>query len=240
MQSPLARDTSTEELIPDAERLHILSARVLTIQEEERRHISRELHDDVGQSLTALKFGLHRLGAMVDGAAARTLVSECFALTDATLERVREISHGMRPPQLDELGLEDAVRWLVERQKAVTGQAVRAHFNGLLGRRFPEAMESTCYRIIQEALGNAMKHAAASSILVAVEAGKSTLRVLVRDDGTGFEPGAARVAALRSGSMGLIGMEERAHLAGGTFAVTSEPGSGTIVRLAFELPQAGS
>lgn len=231
-----SRAAAREELVPGDERLRILSARVLTIQEEERRHISHELHDEVGQSLTALQFGLHRLAGMVDGAVARTLLSECSALNDSTLERVRDIAHGMRPPQLDELGLEDAVRWLVERQKALTGQSVRAHFNGMLGRRFPDALESACYRIIQEALSNATRHAAASSILVAVEAGKSTLRVLVRDDGAGFEPGAGRAAALRSGSMGLIGMEERAHLAGGTFSITSEPGSGTIVRASFELP----
>jgi signal transduction histidine kinase len=224
------------EPMTDNDRLRVLSARVLSIQEEERRHISRDLHDDVGQALTALKFALHRLTPMVTGDAAEIL-SACIGLSDTTLERVRQLAHDMRPPQLDELGMEEAVRWLVERQRAATGVDIKCHFNGLLDRRFPEAMESACYRITQEALSNAMRHAEARSILVSLEASAHLLRLTVRDDGKGFD--AAR-KALPACGLGLISMSERANLAGGHLNVGSEAGQGTMVRAVFPLePTAG-
>ncbi len=220
------------------ERLRVLSARVLSIQEEERRRISSDLHDDIGQSVTALKFGLHRLASTPRlGGGATKLVSECIGMADATLERVRQLAYDMRPPQLDQLGLEEAVHWLVERQRAATGIDIKCHFNGLLNRRFGQAMESACYRIAQEALSNASRHAGASSILVAVEASARALTLTVRDDGRGFDasPGARR--APKSSSLGLISMDERAQLAGGRLVVQSDPGQGTIIRAVFPMPK---
>lgn len=213
------------------ERLRVLSARVLTIQEEERRHISRDLHDDVGQALTALKFGLHRLVPRVDGESLE-IVTSCLSMADAALDRVRQLAYDMRPPQLDELGLEEALRALVERQRDATGLDIKCHFNGLRARRFPDGMESACYRITQEALSNATRHAQARSILVTLEAGAQLLRLTVRDDGRGID--AARMS-LSSSSLGLIGMDERAALAGGDLEVGSEAGQGTIIRATFRL-----
>ena len=215
------------------ERLRVLAARVLSIQEEERRRISRDLHDDIGQSLTALKFGLHRLAPLMQGEAI-AILAECFGMTDAALQRVRQIAFDMRPPALDELGLEEGLRWLVERQGAATGIVMRCHFNGLLDRRLPEVMESACYRIAQEALSNATRHANAKSVLVTVEAGERLLRLTVRDDGAGFDVGACG-DPLKPGSLGLIGMEERANLAGGKLTIESDPAVGTIVRAQFAL-----
>jgi signal transduction histidine kinase len=225
--------SASEDIRRAGERLHVLSARVLSIQEEERRRISRDLHDDIGQSLTALKFGLHRLVPLLQGEAAGIL-TECFGMADAALQRVKQIAHDMRPPALDELGLEEALRWLVERHQATTGLVVRCHFNGLLNRRFSEAMESACYRIAQEALSNATRHANAQSVLVSAEASSRMLRLTVRDDGKGFDPAASR-DLLRPVSLGLIGMEERAILAGGRLTIDSDAGQGTIVRADFAL-----
>jgi signal transduction histidine kinase len=216
------------------ERLRVLSARVLSIQEEERGRISRDLHDDIGQSLTALKFGLFRM-APAPGSGAALQHAQCVALADATLARVRQLAYDMRPPELDELGLEEALRWLVERQRAVTGLAVKCHFNGLLARRLPPAIESACYRIAQEALSNATRHANAASILVAVEATPKRLRLTVRDDGKGFDARAAGAALKPTGGLGLIGMVERANLAGGRLTIEGEPGNGTMVRAVFRL-----
>lgn len=217
-----------------AERLRVLSARVLSIQEEERRRISSDLHDDIGQSVTALKFGLHRLASTSRlGGAATKLVSECIGMADATLERVRQLAYDMRPPQLDEFGLEDALHWLVERQRASTGLDIKCHFNGLLNRRFELAKESACYRIAQEALSNASRHAGASSILVAVEASPRALTLTIRDDGKGFDARTVARRAVKSSSLGLISMDERARLAGGRLAVQSDPGQGTIIRAVF-------
>lgn len=218
------------------ERLRELSARVLSIQEEERRRISRDLHDDIGQSVTALKFGLHRLAASprLSGPAA-ALASECIGMADATLERVRKLAYDMRPPQLDQFGLEEALHWLVERQRAATGLDIKCHFNGLLTRRFAHGMESACYRITQEALSNASRHADASSILVAAEASPRALTLTVRDDGKGFDTRSPARRAVKPTSLGLISMDERARLAGGKLTVQSDPGQGTIIRAVFRM-----
>jgi signal transduction histidine kinase len=215
-------------------RLRVLSARVLSIQEEERRHISRDLHDDVGQSVAALKFCLHRLAAMSKGPAA-ALVAECIAMADTTLERIRQLSRAMHPPELDALGLEEALRALVEGMRTATGLDVKCHFNGLLARRYAPEVESAAYRIAQEALSNATRHAQASSILLTVEGGASGLVVTVRDDGLGFDERNAKRRALKSASLGLISMEERAELAGGKLTVHGNPGHGAIIRADFRV-----
>lgn len=225
---------SAETLAAANDRLRVLSSRVITIQEEERRHISRELHDDVGQSLTALKMGLHRLVPLA-GADAQALLAECVSMAGATLERVRRLAHDMRPPQLDLLGLEEAMRWLVEGQRAATGIEIKSHFNGLLHRRFSSEVETACYRITQEALSNATRHANPKSILVTLEAGRTRLRLTVRDDGRGFDPSSAARRSLGSGSLGLISMDERAALAGGVLELRSDEGDGAMVRVTFTL-----
>lgn len=219
-------------LIGVEERLRVLSARVLSIQEEERRRISRDLHDDVGQSLTALGFALHRLRPSL-ASAGLALHNECILMADATLERVRQLACDMRPPQLDELGLEEALRWLVERQRATTGLDIKCHFNGLLGRRLSPAVETACYRITQEALSNATRHANATSILVAVEATSRSLVLMILDDGRGLAHGAEIRERSKPSGLGLISMAERANLAGGQVVVSGEEGQGTTVRATF-------
>ena len=213
------------------ERLKTLSKRLLGIQEEERLAISRELHDDIGQTLGALKIGLHRL----EGASAKArpgLADECMAAVHAALEKLRTLAMELRPPQLDQLGLKEALEWLAARQSAVSGLAVVCRFEGLDARP-PPALESACYRIVQEALNNATRHARAKNVVISVEWDCCSLRCDVRDDGFGFDADAARVRGIRSGSMGLIGMEERAHLAGGRLIVESIAGAGTLVSATF-------
>ena len=214
--------------------MRVLSKRVLSIQEEERRNISRELHDDIGQSLAALKIGLYRLGQR-PVAEQSSLLAECVAAADETIEKLRALSLELRPPQLDQLGMEDALRWLVERQRNATGLDIKCHFNGLLKKRAPAALETVCYRIVQEALNNATRHANAKSIMIQVEANARLLRFTVHDDGAGFDEPAARLRALHSGSFGLISMEERAHLAGGRLRLRTVPGGGTTITAMFPL-----
>jgi signal transduction histidine kinase len=215
-------------------RLKTLSKRILAIQEEERRAISRELHDDVGQTLAALKIGLHRL-AQGGAADPGTLMNECLAKADAALERLRQPALDLRPPQLDQLGLEDALGWLADRQRAVTGLEIRCKVTGLEQRRPPPAMESACYRIAQEALNNATRHANAKQVLLSVESDGRLLKLSIHDDGVGFDESDARERIVKSGNMGLIGMEERAQLAGGRLKLRSVPGGGTTVSAIFPL-----
>lgn len=218
-------------------RLQTLSKRVLGIQEEERRSISRELHDDVGQNLAALKIGLHRL-AQGNGAPDATLLADCVATAESTLEQLRNIAQELRPPQLDQLGLVDALGWLVERQRRASGVEITCEFAGLEERRPPAALESACYRIAQEALNNATRHAKPKRIVVRVDRDGALLKLSVRDDGVGFDEDAQRQRALRSGSLGLISMEERAELAGGRLKVRSVIGGGTTVSALFPIADA--
>jgi len=120
----------------------------------------------------------------------------------------------------------------VERQRDATGIDIKCHFNGMLARRFPHGMESGIYRITQEALSNATRHAQANSILVTLEAGSHLLRLTVRDDGRGID--AARLGS-PSSSLGLISMDERATLAGGNLEVETESGQGTMIRATFPI-----
>jgi len=215
-------------------RMQALSSRVLAIQEEERRVMSRELHDDVGQTLGALKIGLHRLGRIApEGQGA--LLEECLAAADSALERLRRLAHDLRPPQLEQLGLEDALRWLTERQRAATGLDIGFKCAGIAGRRPPAPLESACYRIVQEALSNATRHAGAASITVGVESDGNLLKVSVHDNGVGFDEAATRERTLKSGSLGLISMEERAQLAGGRLKIRSVAGGGTTISAVFPL-----
>ena len=222
-------------------RLHALSTRVLSIQEEERRGISRELHDDIGQSLTALKIGLHRLAQRAsEGGTERAhddhqkLLADCLGIADATLDKLRNLSLELRPPQLDQLGLEDALAWLVDHQRSATGLDVECQFNGLVAR-LPAEIESVCYRIAQEALNNATRHAKAGQIRILVELHDRLLKLAIRDDGVGFDMDTARKKASKTGSLGLISMEERAQLAGGRLQIRTNPGAGTTVHVTFVL-----
>ncbi len=215
-------------------RLQSLSKRVLTVQEEERRNISRELHDDIGQSLSALKIGLHRLSQCPAEQQAK-LQADCLEIADISLNKLRQLSHELRPPQLDQLGLEDALRWLVERQRSTSGIDIVLHCNGLTGRRIPATLESACYRITQEGLNNATRHAKATSIMIHVEKNDRLLKLAIRDDGAGFDEQAARQRALKSGSLGLISMEERAQLAGGRMKLRTVLGGGTTISAVFAL-----
>ena len=218
-------------------RLRALSSRVLGVQEDERRVISRELHDDVGQTLFALTIGLHRLKKEA-GVGDSELVAECLAAAQSAIEKLRELAHELRPPQLDQLGLDEALGWLAQRQRAATGVDIRCQFAGLEERRAPRALEGVCYRIVQEALSNATRHARPKSVLIGVVLGDRLLEVTVSDDGTGFDPGDARRRAAASGSMGLVGMEERAQLAGGRLKLRSVAGAGTVVSAVFPVEPA--
>jgi len=220
-----------EALRESAARLRTLSKRMLAIQEEERRALSRELHDDIGQTMSALKIGLHRLTTTAV-AAQPDLIAECLAAADQALAKLRYLAMELRPPQLDQLGLQEALEWLAERHGAASGLRIACKFGGA-GTRPSPAIESACYRIAQEALNNATRHAKANAVQMSVESDAARVTLVIQDDGVGFDEPAARALAIRSGSMGLIGMEERAQLAGGALTLRTAPGAGTTVTAAF-------
>jgi PAS domain S-box-containing protein len=200
--------------------LRALSRRLLTVQEEERRHLARELHDEIGQVLTGLQLQLAAKGDAGRLAEAEQLVQELTT-------RVRELSMDLRPTTLDTLGLLPALLTQVERFQARTGLRIDLRHLGL-ERRFSPEVEITVYRVVQEALTNIVRHARASSATVQLLADAAALTLVVWDDGDGFDP------EVTSTGGGLSGMRERVELLGGTLTVEAPPGGGTL--LTAELP----
>jgi PAS domain S-box-containing protein len=201
-----------------------LSRRLMELQETERRHLASELHDEIGQTLTAVKLMFDNLVRLPRTAAEQQL-EETKQLVDDLLQRVRDLSLALRPAMLDDLGVLPALVWLFDRYTAQTGITVAFEHRGL-ERRFPPDLETAMYRIVQEALTNVARHAGVTDVTVEVWPEDGVLRVRIADEGVGFDADAA-LAAGTSG--GLAGMRERALLLGGSLTIQSAPGHGTTV-----------
>jgi signal transduction histidine kinase len=224
---------SNRELEQANARLQQLSQRLLAVQEEERATIARELHDEIGQSLTAIKLAAQWLSRRV-GAAEATKLSDCIALADGALAQVRSLALELRPPQLDQLGLTAALRDLTERMAA--SAAFAAQFIADTEEVAPGYAQATAaFRVVQEALTNIARHAAASRVTVELRRRDGELTVRVSDDGRSFDPDAARARSIKGGSMGLLGMQERVNLAGGWLRIDSAPGRGTHIEAGFPI-----
>lgn len=212
------------------ERLRALSHRLLEVQEAERRHIARELHDEIGQYLTGLKLVLESVER--DGPELRRRLGEAQQLVEDLVARVRELSLDLRPAMLDDLGLLPALLWLFDRYTVQTGVRVNFEHTGLEGR-LPHDVETATYRIVQEALTNVARYAGVREVSVRARAEHDALRLSVTDWGTGFQP--KRVLAARL-TGGLAGIRERVLLLGGSLAVDSAPGAGTRLSAVLPLP----
>lgn len=226
------RKAAEERLRQYAERLEALSRRLVEVQEDERRSLARELHDEIGQLLTSLRFAIDGMAPSLRDTGVGQL-DQARALIDEALRRVRELSFDLRPALLDHLGLIPALSRMIERYTTSTGVRVDLQYTGIEGRLAPQ-VETAAYRIVQEALTNTARYAGVyeASVRLWVEGG--TLHLQVEDRGAGFD--AAEVLA--SGrSNGLPGMQERLLLLGGRLHVESTPGSGT--HLLAELPLVG-
>lgn len=206
-----------------------LMAQLITAQEDERRRIARELHDETGQALTALVVTLDFLvrHPMEPPLLQQRLVS-VRDMAETTLAEVRRVIHEMRPTALDDLGLEAALRWLVKRYEA-SRLKISLDVSDL-STRLPGHLEITVFRLVQEALTNTVKHANAHNLSIRITRRNDRLIVEVADDGKGMGPGAKR------NGMGLAGLKERVALVGGSLTITSAPGAGT--RLEADIPVA--
>lgn len=223
------------ELASTSARLQQLSRRLLEVQETERHHLARELHDEIGQVLTAAKIHLQSAALAPELQGLARQLEEPVAMLDRLLAQVRSLSLNLRPPLLDDFGLVRALRWLLQQPRESTGgPEVHLATDPALGR-FDPALETACFRIAQEALTNALRHARAKTIQLTLGLQTGALRLGVRDDGVGFDAAAARRRSESGGSLGLLGMHERASLAGGTLTLLSVPGRGTEVEAVFPL-----
>ena len=229
-----------EELRETAARLQVLSRRLVEVQEEERRHLARELHDEIGQALTAIGIGLQAAKkARVDAVA--SYLDDCIGLVDGAIRQVRHLSLDLRPPMLDDLGLVATLRWYVDRQAQRAGYRAR-FISDAAEIRLDPAIATAAFRVAQEALTNVARHAKARRVRVSVRRRDGSLRLVVRDDGVGFDTGAALRHGARGSGLGLLGMRERAALLGGRIDVRSLPGRGTRVLLTIPLrhPEGGA
>lgn len=211
-----------------------LGRAVWRVQEDERRRLARELHDGVGQNLTAIK---HRLAAIAstlpDNAQdTRGALDAAIALCGDTLEDTRQLSRLLRPAILDDLGLEPALRWLARSQGEASGLDISLDIGPLPA--LDGDLQTLLFRVAQEALNNIARHAQARSVLIRVVARGGLLQLQVADDGRGFAPELAE----RGGGSGLGGMRERLRLYDGKLEVHSVPGEGTRLRAVVPLPPA--
>jgi two-component system sensor histidine kinase UhpB len=227
------RVTERTAALSDAnERLRILSRRLMEIQELERRAIARDLHDEIGQALTAIKLNLRELQDLAAGSTAEKQFADSLEILDQVLQHVRSLALDLRPSLLDELGLVPALRWYVGRQAKRSGWEVEFRADGIATRPSSE-VEIACFRLAQEALTNVARHAAAHKVEVRLEMNRGELTLIVRDDGRGFDPLLIRSGALAGTSVGLSGMEERVRLAGGQIVIHSAMAKGTEIRASF-------
>jgi signal transduction histidine kinase len=205
-----------------------LHKKLETAKEEERRFIARELHDDLGQSLTVLKLALKSGNS--------TPFFDPVRIVDGLIVKVRELSRTLRPALLDEVGLTPALSAYLEEQSQISGVSMEFDPHGFAGR-LPGDLEIACFRLVQEAVTNALRHAEAKNLKVHLDHEEDAIRLRIEDDGRGFDGLNTLVRAALEGHIGVIGMRERVRSLGGRFQIFSKPGEGTRIHVEIPLPQ---
>jgi signal transduction histidine kinase len=224
---------ANEQLRDREAALERLYEKVVSAQEDERKRIARELHDDTSQSLAALVMAIDgSLAALKSGLTPR--LEEAKALAVHTIEEVHRMILDLRPSVLDDLGLQSAIRWYADHHLARQGISVRCEFDAP-DRRFPAAFETALFRVCQEAMSNIARHAHAESVLIQLSEQEGVIRIEIEDDGRGFEP--EHVSHAERRHFGLMGIEERVEILGGKVKIDSAPGQGTRVHLEVPLPR---
>jgi signal transduction histidine kinase len=221
-----AHTRQRKEIEETQRNLRRLSQRLVQAQEGERQALSRELHDEVGQMMTALGFQLRDLESLRtrDGEAFRSRLEDAKRLNGDAMRAVRDLAMGLRPSMLDDLGIEAALQWQGREFSRHTGVPSNVEVSGSLDH-LNEAQRTCIYRVVQEALTNCARHAKAHHVVVSVSAEDTGVVVIVRDDGVGFNS-----SSPVRGGLGLLGIQERVQALDGKVTVSSEPDRGTTIR----------
>ena len=230
----IERRRSEETVRQYAGHLGMLSRRLLHAQEAERRRLARELHDELGQVLTAVKISVEGLRKHVQPPGLPRL-EEGIEIINRAIQQVRDLSLDLRPSLLDDLGLAAALRWYADRQAQRGGFTVLTVTDGV-PIRLPSELETACFRVVQEALTNVLRHAQARHVQIALNMVPGALHLTIQDDGIGFDSIAVEDQAGPGSHLGLLGMRERVHLAGGSLELVSQPNRGTTLRAWLPYP----
>lgn len=233
----LARVQVYLHLRDQSEESRRLTRQVVQAQEAERQRVARELHDEIGQALTAVNLNLQSLQAGITDATITLRVQDSLNIIEQTLNQVRDLSLDLHPSILDDLGLVAALKWYLDRQAQRAGLVIELLAQPLKTDLPPE-LKSTCFRVAQEAITNIVRHANAKKVRVELRHHKQELELIIRDDGSGFDVEPARRRAVRGASLGLLGMQERVALVGGRLQIKSTRGVGTEIRATYPLPAA--
>jgi two-component system sensor histidine kinase UhpB len=229
-----ARDITERKLAQDA--LERFSRQLIEAQEDERRRISRELHDQIGQILTAIKMNLHNVHPDRQTSEISSHIKDNIEAIDEALRLVRDLSVDLRPPVLDDFGLVTALCWYADRFTRRTGVEVDVVIKlPDQNQRLSRDAETACFRIAQEALTNIVRHAQADQVVLQLVKTGNVLLLSIKDDGIGFDLANLRKRAPREATLGLISMQERAHAAGGTIEIISARSRGTEIRFSLNL-----
>ena len=209
---------------------------IFSIQEEERGRIARELHDETTQTLASLAASLEAMvGVLPAGATeVKARLRKLQSLSISTLDELHRLIYELRPTLLDDLGLVAATRWLADNNLGAVGVTVNFQTAGR-ERRLPPQLETTLFRVIQEAVNNIAKHAHAKNVVISLQFKKSAIRVHIRDDGRGFDVQEAISSKDRPRGLGLLGMKERVELMNGSLNIRSRPGGGGT-KIDIEIP----
>ena len=230
-----SRQRRLVQALKDKEELQsILLNKMIEVQEEERKKISRELHDEISQSLTSVIVGLRMLSEQVGGPRERKVILEMRDLVSKTLDNAHRLAVELRPALLDDLGLVAAAQRYIENYSQKYGITADINFSNLSRERFRPEIEITLYRILQETLTNIAKHARATNVKVALSKTRRKINFSITDNGVGFMPDALR-ASSASNNLGIYGMRERVALLAGTFTIQSSGGAGTTITVVIPL-----
>ena len=228
LSSYLTRREAEEKLREAHGQLLALSRQLMQVQEQERRSLAHDLHDEVGTALTALKMNLQTMQRVADTSSVASTLNDSLNILDSLLKRVRDLSLDLRPSLLDDLGLVPAIRWYVARQAQRAG--IVAHVDADSPAMDLSADKAVvCFRIVQEAVTNVLRHAKSSRLEVALRKTGSGFELSIKDDGVGFPVSETMAGAADRWTLGLLGMRERARALGGTLTIHSEPKQGTTV-----------
>ncbi len=227
------REKAQTKLALAYDRLRKLTRRVEATKEEERQHIARELHDEMGPALTAVIINLQLIGGSKDSEESKRRLTDSIEIVDRMVQQVRDLSLALRPPLLDEVGLLSALKGYLEVQAERTGLDIQLVGPPSLDE-LPSEVEISAFRVIQEAVSNVIRHADADKVLVSIDVDQGALALSVQDDGAGFDPHSAMRSSRPGSALGLVGMQERVQILGGEFSIESSPNEGT--RIEVRLP----